>query len=87
VHTVVRATVGAGVGRAHLVLAAHHGVVIRTGQTLYLVTDRGTAFRIANAAALASLGYRSAAVVSVPSSVIGLIPKGPTLSRYVAIHG
>jgi hypothetical protein len=86
-HTVVSAVVGTGVGRAGLVISAHHGALVHVTAGLYLVTDRGIRYHIASASALVSLGYASAPTVSVPTSVLDRLPAGTTLSRTAAIDG
>lgn len=51
---------------------------------VYLLTDAGKRFPIADADTLASLGYASAAVVTLPSDVLDALPTGVVLSRTAA---
>jgi len=88
-HVVVNPAVGTGVGSAHLVVAAHSAVLARSlsgSHPLYLVTDGGRRYEIADSAALSSLGYQNAAIVSMPADVLALLPRGPTLSHRAALN-
>jgi hypothetical protein len=57
-------------------------------QTAYLITGSGTYYPIPGGkAGLSSLGFGSTPVVIAPSSVLGLLHAGPTLSRQAALAG
>jgi len=88
-HIVVDAAVGKGVGSGHLIVAAHSAVLARSLSglhSLYLLTDSGKRYEIADAAVLSSLGYRNAATVSMPADVLAQLPRGPTLSHAAAMN-
>ncbi len=82
----VRASAG-----SRVVVTSGRGVLVRsvtdTGAPgpLYLLTDAGRCFPIADTGALTSLGYASAPVVTMPSAVVALLARGPTLSRTAAL--
>jgi len=73
-------------GRAALVRAAvspgSSGTV--AAAPTYLLTDDGERFPIADSDALASLGYASATVLTLPSDVVDTVPTGVVLSRSAA---
>lgn len=87
IHTGVDAKVASGVGDAHVVIGSGSGVLVRatsgSGQ-IYLLTDRGVRYPIADAASREALGYRFTSTVSVPAAVLNRIPRGPRLSRTAA---
>jgi type VII secretion protein EccB len=49
------------------------------GEGLYLVTEDGTKFPVANDAAATALGYSTPAAVAVPTDLLALLPTGPVL--------
>ena len=60
-------------------------VAIDTGSgTIYLVTDTGRKYPVANGAALTSLGYGSGSGHPVPSGLLALMPTGPALDPAAA---
>lgn len=60
-------------------------VVTETGSgTTYLVTDLGTKYPVANAQALAALGYGSVARQPVTGGLLALVPTGPALDPATA---
>jgi hypothetical protein len=61
-------------GRAALVSAG----------SVYLITDQGERFRVADSASLAALGYGSVRPTPVPAALLALFPSGPTLSTAAA---
>lgn len=61
-------------GRAALVSAG----------SVYLLTDQGERFRVADSASLAALGYGSVRPTPVPAALLALFPSGPTLSTAAA---
>jgi type VII secretion protein EccB len=73
-------------GRAALVRAAaspgSSGTV--AAAPTYLLTDGGERFPIADTDSLASLGYASAKVLTLPSDVVDTLPTGVVLSRSAA---
>jgi type VII secretion protein EccB len=73
-------------GRAALVRAAaspgSSGTV--AAAPTYLLTDDGERFPIADSDSLASLGYASAKVLTLPSDVVDTVPTGVVLSRSAA---
>ena len=85
---VVGAKVTAASG-SRVVVASGRGVLVRSvadaDGRLCLLTDAGRCFPIADAGALASLGYASAPIVTMPAAVVALLPRGPTLSRTAAL--
>ncbi|HYU84726.1 MAG TPA: type VII secretion protein EccB, partial [Kribbellaceae bacterium] len=56
------------------------------GATVYLVTDQGIRYALATRSgdAKTALGYGDVEPVQVPSSLLALIPTGPTLDRAAA---
>jgi ESX secretion system ATPase EccB len=73
-------------GRAALVRAAASpgsSGTVAAGPT-YLFTDDGERFPIADSDSLASLGYASAKVLTLPSDVVDTLPTGVVLSRSAA---
>ena len=88
-HTVVNPAVGTAAGSGHLIVAAHSAVLARSlsgSHPLYLLTDSGKRYEIADSAALSSLGYQRATTVSMPADVLALLPRGPTLSHAAALN-
>ncbi len=49
------------------------------GESLFLVTDAGVKFPVPSASAAAALGYRAGRAVTMPASLLGLLPTGPAL--------
>jgi type VII secretion protein EccB len=96
----VGATVGKGgtglpAGESRLVVPGGRAALVRaaaapgsTGNVAaaptYLLTDDGERFPIADSDALASLGYASAKVLTLPSDVVDTLPTGVVLSRAAA---
>jgi type VII secretion protein EccB len=64
-------------GSGALVAAAPAGG--GTGSTPYLVGDDGVKFPIASAAVLTQLGYSAGSQITLPATVLGLLPTGPSL--------
>jgi type VII secretion protein EccB len=58
-----------------------------TGVTPYLVTDNGVKYPIPSAGVVTQLGYRLSAAVSLPTTVLGLLPTGPSLDPRELAHG
>jgi len=82
-------------GAARLVIAPGHAVLVRAGTApgssgaiaaapIYLLTDAGERFPIADKDALASLGYADAKVSTLPIDVLDTLPIGVVLSRQAA---
>ena len=73
-------------GRAALVRAAASPGSTGTvaAAPTYLLTDDGERFPIADSDSLASLGYASAKVLTLPSDVVDTLPTGVVLSRSAA---
>jgi hypothetical protein len=46
---------------------------------MYLVTEDGAKFPVANDAAASALGYSSSTAVAVPADLLALLPTGPVL--------
>ncbi|MET7481901.1 type VII secretion protein EccB [Streptomyces sp. NPDC005538] len=69
-----------------------HGTLVRAlgaaggtvGDTTFLVGDDGVKYRIPDANALAALGYDDTTPVRVPSTLLSMLPTGPTLSPQAA---
>jgi hypothetical protein len=55
--------------------------------TPYLVTDNGVKYPIPSAGVVTQLGYRLSAAVSLPTTVLGLLPTGPSLDPRELAHG
>lgn len=70
-----------GHGTLARVLGAAGAVV---GDTTFLVGDDGVKYRVADAEALAALGYDDASAVRVPSTLLSLLPTGPDLDTAAA---
>ncbi|MFB9839795.1 type VII secretion protein EccB, partial [Actinoallomurus acaciae] len=49
------------------------------GEGLYLVTEDGARFPVADDAAAKALGYSTSAAVAVPADLLALLPTGPVL--------
>jgi type VII secretion protein EccB len=67
-------------------VAPEAGLLARTlpapgvpGEGLYLVTEDGAKFPIADDAAAKALGYSTSAAVAVPADLLALLPTGPVL--------
>lgn len=77
---------------AHVVVPNGRGMLVRSlastaaTSSLCLLTDAGLCFPIADAAALAALGYASAPVVGMPAAVVAMLARGPVLSREAALR-
>ncbi|SDM43830.1 type VII secretion protein EccB [Streptomyces sp. cf386] len=72
-----------------IVVAPGHGTLATaTGAgaapTLFLITDSGVRFPLANPEVATSLGYDPASAVPVPSTVLSLVPTGPALDPEIA---
>lgn len=72
-------------------VAAGAGGVVRlarpgqaAGSQLFLVTDAGVSYPIANAAAAEALGYSPTAAVRISPELLALLPTGPTLDPNAA---
>ena len=52
----------------------------------YLVTDDGSRYALPSQAAVTALGLAAAHVVGLPSSVLDLLPSGPTLDPASALE-
>ncbi|MGW0608013.1 type VII secretion protein EccB [Streptomyces sp. NPDC002640] len=79
-----RITVRAGGGALVHALGAGGGAV---GDTVYLVTDSGMKYRVADDKALAALGYGSGQARGLPSPLLAMLPTGPDLSPAAAVTG
>ncbi|WP_424186981.1 type VII secretion protein EccB [Actinokineospora sp. G85] len=53
---------------------------------LHLITENGTRHPVADADALAALGYGEDAAVPVPAALLALLPSGPLLSTQAALQ-
>jgi hypothetical protein len=67
-------------------VAPRAGLLARTlpspgvpGEGMYLVTEDGAKFPVANDAAASALGYSSSTAVAVPADLLALLPSGPVL--------
>ncbi|GHJ46938.1 type VII secretion protein EccB [Catellatospora sp. TT07R-123] len=67
----------------HIAVPAGGGVLARTGQARYLITDLGLAFPLSPGGATA-LGYDAAAAAEVPATLLALVPRGPVLDPAAA---
>ena len=72
-------------------VAPGHGLLVAAAAaadapqgTTYLVTDQGTKYPIDSAGSLSALGYGSVRAAGVSSSLLALLPTGPTLSQAAA---
>jgi type VII secretion protein EccB len=52
------------------------------GEGLYLVTEDGAKFPVANTDAATALGYSAPAAVAVPTDLLALLPTGPVLQTF-----
>ena len=85
--TVVAGTAAADARVADQVrVAPRAGLLARTlpapgvpGEGLYLVTEDGAKFPVADNAAATALGYATSAAVAVPADLLALLPTGPVL--------
>ncbi|MEW2168177.1 type VII secretion protein EccB [Streptomyces sp. NPDC007084] len=57
------------------------------GSTLYLVTDEGAKYRVADAEAASALGLDPSAAQELPSMLLAMLPTGPDLSPKAAENG
>jgi type VII secretion protein EccB len=57
------------------------------GTTPYLVTDDGVKYPIPSAAVVQQLGYEAASAVILPTTVLGLLPTGPSLNPTALANG
>lgn len=86
------ALVPACVAVDHVVTRPGHGTLVRVlgaagatvGSTTFLVGDDGVKYRVADAEALAALGYSDGDAVRVPSTLLSLLPTGPDLDTEAA---
>jgi ESX secretion system ATPase EccB len=79
-----------------VVVEGGHGALVRelpapgamdAGTTVYLITDRGVRYPVADSAdVLASLGYSGVTPVPVFSALLALIPSGPMLDPKAALN-
>ncbi|MCP3770688.1 type VII secretion protein EccB [Streptomyces sp. MAR25Y5] len=79
-----RITVRAGGGALVRALGAGGGAL---GDTVYLVTDSGMKYRVADGKALTALGYGSGQARGLPSPLLAMLPTGPDLSPGAAVTG
>lgn len=66
-----------------VVVAAASGVLARneaTPGTVYLISESGVKYAVADDDSLAALGYNAAAAVAVSGELLALLPAGPVLS-------
>ncbi|KUO09347.1 type VII secretion protein EccB [Streptomyces sp. DSM 15324] len=70
---------GRGMLAVPLPQASGHG-----GGDLYLITDQGVRYRVADDKALSALGYADATVRHIPRDVLALLPDGPVLDTLTA---
>jgi type VII secretion protein EccB len=77
-----------------VVVAPRAGMLARTlpvpgvpGEGLYLVTEDGAKFPVANVATATALGYSTSTVVAVPTDLLALLPTGPVLQTLGAGGG
>ncbi|WNI21445.1 type VII secretion protein EccB [Streptomyces sp. ITFR-16] len=76
----------------HVVTRPGRGTLVRVlgaagatvGNTTFLVGDDGVKYRVADAEALAALGYSDGDAVKVPSTLLSLLPTGPDLNTKAA---
>ena len=54
------------------------------GTTVYLVTDNGIRYPVADQRALEQLGLAQASVAKLPKELVGLLPTGPLLDPAAA---
>jgi len=89
VHTLINAQVSRPAGT--FALPATNAMLIRSSSsasTAYLILDSGTYYAIPGGkAGLTSLGLGATPVAIAPTSVLGLLHAGPTLSRQSALAG
>ncbi|MFI5998694.1 type VII secretion protein EccB [Streptomyces sp. NPDC051362] len=75
------------------VIRPGHGALVRAltasgakaGNTMYLVADSGTKYRVPDAMALKALGYTEHDVRALPSPLLSMLPSGPVLSSETAV--
>ncbi|WP_320774403.1 type VII secretion protein EccB [Streptomyces sp. CRN 30] len=79
-----RITVRAGGGALVHALGAGGGAV---GDTVYLVTDGGMKYRIADEESLTALGYSAGQARGLPSPLLSMLPTGPDLGTQAATAG
>ncbi|WP_371649073.1 MULTISPECIES: type VII secretion protein EccB [unclassified Streptomyces] len=66
-------------------LRAGSGALVRavsssgTGRALYLVTESGAKYPVADADSLQQLGYPAASAVALPTALLSMLPTGPAL--------
>lgn len=77
-----------------VLIPAGDGVLARTQATpggpagaLYLITETGMKYPLANADAVDALGYSAATAVAMPGELLALLPTGPVLSTESALGG
>ncbi|MER6852976.1 type VII secretion protein EccB [Streptomyces flaveolus] len=63
------------------------GIDPGAGSTIYLVTDTGVKYRIADSDSALALGYRLTAAQAVPMPLMDMLPTGPDLSTAAAEAG
>ncbi|MFJ8158974.1 type VII secretion protein EccB [Streptomyces sp. NPDC094468] len=80
-------------GRQEVMLPPSHGVyaVVQrdsptrsSQQDTFLITDRGIAYALGDYAVQQDLGIGAAKPVSLPKTLLGMLPRGPVLSRAAA---
>lgn len=77
--------VAVGPGSGALVSAAPVGG--GAASTLYLVADDGVKYPIPSAAVAGQLGYEAAAAVTRPTTLLGMLPTGPSLNPVSLAQG
>ncbi|ONI87839.1 type VII secretion protein EccB [Actinosynnema sp. ALI-1.44] len=83
------ATHPAGTTADRISVPAGKGVLARQlplPGALFLVTETGTKYPLANSEVVAALGYSEPAAVQVPGELLGLLPSGPVLSVDAALR-
>lgn len=83
----------AGATADRVVIPAGGGLLVAGQQTpdsppgaVYLVTETGTKYPLANADVAAALGYSAQAAVRMPAELLSLLPSGPLLSVEAALR-
>ncbi len=80
---------------SHISVPFGHGVLARsvssptapaTSDTVFVITDNGIRYPIADQTALTRLGYGASTPLPVPSALIALLPAGPALSTGEALR-
>lgn len=56
------------------------------GHETVLISDQGTAYRLADSDTVAALGLSGATPVPFPGTLLAALPQGPALSRTAAVH-